>query len=66
MICARCDQGNRAIARVTSDYLNMAVCVNCVLEAIELLGPKPDQLTLIGGLPEFDTENQPDARGEKI
>ena len=54
MKCQRCDRDGKAIARVTSEILNVAVCAECLREALDFVGPNPDELTINGGLPEFD------------
>lgn len=48
MICERCNLGT-AVARVQSDVLDMAVCINCAIDALPRLGFEDDKLRLTGG-----------------
>ena len=45
--CERCGRG-KPVALVTSEILTLRVCTYCALEAMEWLGPSPDELKILG------------------
>ncbi len=46
MICERCDNGHKALFRITSEVIDLQVCLQCAKDASLLVGEAPDQLNI--------------------